>query len=143
MKAAARPEKTEQKWYVVDAEGQVLGRMAARVARVLMGKHKPAWAPHLDLGDFVIVTNAAKVAVTGRKMGEKIYYAHSGYPGGLKAANLQRMLMKHPEKVLYHAVWGMLPHNRLGRRMLRKLKVYAGAEHPHQAQRPQKLQLNH
>lgn len=143
MKAAAGPEKTVAKWYLVDAEGQVLGRMASRVARVLMGKHKPTWAPHVDVGDFVIVTNAAKIAVTGSKMTQKVYYAHSAYPGGLKAANLQRMLMKHPEKVFYHAVRGMLPHNRLGRRMLRKLKVYSGPQHPHQAQRPERLELNH
>ncbi len=131
------------RWYLVDAEGQILGRMAARVARVLMGKHKPVWAPHLDVGDFVVITNAKKIAVTGRKMTDKTYYAHSGYPGGLKAANLQRMLMKHPEKVIYHAVWGMLPHNRLGRQLLRKLKVYAGPDHPHQAQQPQPLEFNH
>jgi large subunit ribosomal protein L13 len=142
MPTANAPEDP-RRWYLVDAEGQILGRMAARVARVLMGKHKPVWAPHLDVGDFVVITNAKKIAVTGRKMTDKIYYAHSGYPGGLKAANLQRMLMKHPAKVIYHAVWGMLPHNRLGRQMLRKLKVYGGPDHPHQAQQPQPLEFNH
>jgi len=116
--------------------------MCSRIARVLMGKHKPNWAPNLDVGDFVIVTNAEKVAVTGQKATQKFYYSHSGYPGGLKAANLQRMLMKHPEKVIYHAVRGMLPRNRLGRQMLRKLKVYAGPHHPHQAQQPEPLQTS-
>ncbi len=141
--AVPRLESITRKWYLVDAENQVLGRMATEVAKVLMGKHKPIFTPHLDTGDFVIVTNAAKIAVTGRKMTDKIYYSHSNYPGGLKAASLRRMLDKHPEKVIYHAVRGMLPHNRLGRQMLRKLKVYAGPDHPHQAQQPEALRTNH
>ena len=134
-----QPKKEDlenKKWYVVDAEGKILGRLAAQIATVLRGKNKPTFTPHLDTGDFVIVTNAAKIAVTGRKMTDKMYYTHSGYPGGLHQANLQSMLLKHPEKVITLAVEGMLPHNRLGRVLLGKLKVYAGPNHPHWAQQP-------
>lgn len=136
---AAKAEDIEREWYVVSANGEVLGRMAARIAKVLRGKHKPIFTPHVDCGDHVIVTNADKVRLTGRKWQQKMYYAHSGYPSGLKVATAQRMMDKHPEKIIRHAVRGMLPHNRLGRQILRKLKVYVGPEHPHEAQSPQPL----
>ncbi len=121
-------------WHVVDAEGLTLGRLASRVATLLMGKHKPDYSPHLDMGDFVVVVNAAKVRVTGRKPQGKVYYRHSGYMGGLKETTLADMLQRHPERVVEYAVRGMLPRTRLGRAMLRHLKVYAGPEHPHAAQ---------
>lgn len=127
------------RWYVVDASGQNLGRLASDIARVLRGKHKPGFTPNQDLGDFVIVTNAARVTFTGKKLSDKIYYSHSGYPGGLREVTLEKMLEKHPERVLERAIRGMLPHNRLGDEMYRKLKVYAGPEHPHQAQEPRDL----
>jgi large subunit ribosomal protein L13 len=135
----AKAEDIQRDWYVISADGQVLGRMAVRIANALRGKHKPIFTPHVDCGDHVIVTDADKVRLTGRKWQQKMYYSHSGYPGGLKAATAQRMMDKHPEKVIRHAVRGMLPHNRLGRQILRKLKVYVGPEHPHSAQRPQPL----
>ena len=125
------------KTYVV----KTLGRLASRIAQVLRGKHKPVYSPHLDTGDFVIVTNAGQVATTGRKLDQKVYYHHSGYPGGLTAMTLRRQLERHPTRVLRAAVRGMLPKNRLGRKMLRKLKIYAGSEHPHQAQQPRPLEL--
>jgi large subunit ribosomal protein L13 len=128
-----------RKWFVVSANGEVLGRLATRVAVVLRGKHKPTFAPHMDCGDHVIITDVEGVKLTGRKWQQKMYYSHSGYPGGLKAANALRMLDKHPEKIILHAVRGMLPHNRIGRQMIRKLKVYVGSEHPHWAQRPEPL----
>lgn len=131
----------ERTWYVIDAEGQNLGRLATRVATVLRGKHKPTYTPSMDVGDFVIVINADKVEVTGNKLQDKRYYRHSLYPGGLKEVSLQRMLATHPERVIEHAVRGMLPKNKLGRAMYRKLKVYAGADHPHAAQKPQPLEL--
>lgn len=131
----------ERTWYVIDAEGQNLGRLATRVATVLRGKHKPTYTPSMDVGDFVIVINADKVEVTGNKRQDKRYYRHSLYPGGLKEVSLQRMLATHPERVIEHAVRGMLPKNKLGRAMYRKLKVYAGADHPHAAQKPQPLEL--
>lgn len=121
-------------WRVIDASGEILGRMAADVARLLMGKHKPTFSRHLDTGDYVVVINAAKIRVTGNKLKDKIYYRHSGYPGGLKEVTLERMLKKSPARVIEHAVKGMLPKNRLGAQMLKKLKVYAGEAHPHQAQ---------
>ncbi|MBP7559105.1 MAG: 50S ribosomal protein L13 [Armatimonadetes bacterium] len=136
---AAKAEDIEREWYVVSANGEVLGRMAVRIAKVLRGKHKPIFTPHVDCGDHVIVTDADKVRLTGRKWQQKMYYAHSGYPSGLKVATAQRMMDKHPEKIIRHAVRGMLPHNRLGRQVLRKLKVYVGPEHPHEAQSPQPL----
>jgi len=125
----------------VDAEGKTLGRLASRVAAILKGKHKPIYTPHADMGDYVIVINADKIHVTGRKMLQKMYYRHSGYPGGLKSINLRDLLQRHPTRAVEYAVKGMLPKNRLGRRMFKKLKVYAGSDHPHQAQKPQVLEL--
>jgi large subunit ribosomal protein L13 len=136
---SAKPEEMQRKWYIVSAEGEVLGRLATRVAVVLRGKHKPFFSPHVDCGDHVIITDVEKVVLTGRKMDQKMYYSNSGYPGGLKSANARRMMEKHPEKVLYHAIRGMLPHNRLGRQVIRKLKVYVGSNHPHEAQTPEPL----
>ncbi len=124
----------EKRWQVVDAEGQTLGRLATQVAGLLMGKHKPVYSPHLDMGDFVIVVNAEKVRVTGNKMEDKKYYRHTGYMGGLKTTNLGTMMERHPDRVIRLAVRGMLPRNRLARHVLRHLKVYAGPDHPHQAQ---------
>lgn len=121
-------------WHVVDAAGQTLGRLASQVAQRLRGKHKAIYAPHLNMGDYVVVVNAAKVQVTGKKMKQKLYYRHSGYPGGLKSVDLEKLLATHPTRVIEHAVRGMLPHNALGKAMFQKLKVYAGDAHPHQAQ---------
>jgi large subunit ribosomal protein L13 len=129
----------ERSWYVVDAAGQNLGRLASDIARVLRGKHKPSFTPNDDVGDFVIVVNAEKVVVTGKKLTDKKYYRHSGYPGGLREFSLETMLQKHPERVLEQAVRGMLPRNRLGADLFRKLKVYRGPNHPHEAQRPRDL----
>ncbi len=137
----ARVEDIEREWFLVDAEGKTLGRLASGIANVLRGKHKPIYTPHLDCGDYVIVVNADKVRVTGQKLDQKIYYRHSGYPGGLKSINLRDQLQKHPERVLEAAVRGMLPKNRLGRKMFKKLKVYAGDSHPHQAQQPKPLEF--
>lgn len=131
----------ERKWYVVDAQGQVLGRLASKVAKLLRGKHKPVYTPHLDVGDHVIVVNAEKVHLTGRKLKDKLYRWHTGYIRGLREVNAETMLRTHPERVIEWAVQGMLPKNRLGRAMARKLKVYRGPEHPHQAQRPEPLDL--
>jgi len=136
-----KPEDIQREWWVVNARGKNLGRLASRIAHILRGKHRPIYSPHLDTGDFVIVTNAGQVVVTGRKLDQKIYYRHSGYPGGLRAITLRRQLERHPTRVLRAAVRGMLPKNRLGRKMLKKLKIYAGPEHPHQAQQPQPLEL--
>ena len=138
---SAKPQEIEREWLVVDAEGQTLGRMATRIATILRGKHKPIYTPHVDCGDYVVVVNAGKVHVTGQKLDQKIYYRHSGYPGGLKQINLRRQLERHPERVIEAAVRGMLPKNRLGRKMFKKLKVYAGSAHPHQAQQPRSLDL--
>jgi large subunit ribosomal protein L13 len=126
-------------WFFVDADGQSLGRMASKIAAILRGKHKPIFTPGLDTGDFVVVVNAEKVTVTGNKLTEKFYYRYSGYPGGMTAISLRDQLAKHPDRVIEHAVWGMLPHNKLGRAMLKKLKVYGGPEHPHGAQNPKAL----
>ena len=131
----------EREWFVVDAAGQTLGRLASNVARILRGKHKATYSPHLDVGDYVVVVNADKITVTGRKLDQKMYYRHTGYPGGLKSITLREQLVRHPTFAVRAAVKGMLPKNRLGRRMLRKLKVYAGAEHPHQAQQPKALEF--
>ncbi len=136
-----KPEDIQRKWYVVDASGQTLGRLASEIAQVVRGKHKPVYSPSIDAGDYVIVVNAERVHVTGHKLDQKIYYRHSGYPGGLKEVPLRRMLEEHPTRVITHAVKGMLPKNRLGRKMLKKLKVYAGPDHPHQAQQPEPLEL--
>ena len=136
-----KEEDVQREWYVVDASGQTLGRLAAQVASVLRGKHKPIYSPSVDAGDFVIVVNAEKVHVTGRKLDQKMYYRHSGYPGGLKEITLRNLLQQHPTRVIEHAVQGMLPKNRLGRQVFRHLKVYAGSEHPHEAQQPKTLEL--
>jgi len=137
----AKPNTVERDWYVVDAEGKTLGRLASQIAHILRGKHKPTYTPHVDTGDFVIVINADKIKVTGNKADQKKYYSHSGYPGGLKEMNFNELMAKHPTRAIYIAVKGMLPHNRLGRAMLKKLKVYAGPDHPHSAQMPKKLEI--
>jgi large subunit ribosomal protein L13 len=137
----AKVAEIRREWYVVDAEGQTLGRLASKIAPILKGKHKPTYTPHLDCGDFVIVVNAQKLRVTGRKLDQKFYYHHSGYPGGIKSISLRDQLDRHPDRVIEAAIRGMLPKNRLGRRMIKKLKVYAGASHPHQAQQPKPLEL--
>lgn len=136
-----KPGDIDRKWFVVDAQDQVLGRLASKVANVLRGKHKPIWAPHMDVGDFVVIVNADKILVTGRKAEQKKYYHHSGYPGGLKETSYATMMEKKPEFVVREAIRGMLPHNRLGRQMLKKLKIYVEAEHPHQAQTPEPLSI--
>lgn len=131
---STKPSEIERQWWVIDASGQTLGRLATKVATLLRGKHKPIFSPHLDVGDYVVVINAAKVKVTGNKAAQKTYYRHSMYPGGLKSITLDKLIETHPTRVIEHAVRGMLPRNRLGSAMFKKLKVYAGAEHPHQAQ---------
>lgn len=136
-----KPDDIEHDWWVVDAEGKTLGRLASEVAKVLRGKHKPYYAPNLDCGDFVIVLNADKIHVTGNKMEEKIYYRHSGYPGSLRGMTLGELLERHPTRAVRKAIGGMLPHNRLGRRMIKKLKIYAEDTHPHEAQQPQPLEV--
>jgi large subunit ribosomal protein L13 len=136
-----KQEEIERRWVVVDASDQVLGRLATEVSRVLRGKHKPEYTPFLDTGDFVVVINAKNVRLTGRKEQDKKYYRHSGRPGSLRTTSLREMLEKHPDRVIREAVWGMLPKNRLGRKLLRKLKVYSGPEHPHEAQQPSELAL--
>ena len=135
----ANPDKIELKWYVVDAEGCTLGRLASEVAKILRGKNKPQFTPHIDTGDYVIIVNAEKIKVTGKKLSQKIYYHHSGYVGGMKETTLSEMLAKKPERVLELAVKGMLPKGPLGRKMYRKLFVYAGPEHKHEAQQPEAL----
>ena len=135
----AKNDEIERRWYVVDAEGQTLGRLATRIADTLRGKRKPEYTPHVDTGDFVVVVNAEKIAVTGKKRDEKIYYRHSGYPGGLRERTLGEELERRPTEVLRKAVKGMLPRNRLARQQINKLKIYAGPEHPHGAQNPQDL----
>jgi len=136
-----KPSDIERAWHVIDADGAVLGRMSTEIARLLRGKHKPIWAPHLDTGDHVIVVNAAKLDLDPRKQAAKIYYRHSGYPGGLKQRSLEQMLARHPDRVVKAAVKGMLPKGPLGRSMIRKLRVYAGPAHPHAAQRPQPYEI--
>jgi large subunit ribosomal protein L13 len=137
----AKPGEVERRWYVVDANGQTLGRLATRIADTLRGKDKPQYTPHVDAGDFVVVVNADKIAVTGRKLDQKVYYRHSGYPGGLRQRTLREQLDRQPTEVLRKAVRGMLPRNRLARAQLTKLKIYAGPTHPHDAQAPQPLPL--
>ena len=134
-----KAENVERRWYVVDAEGQTLGRLATRIADTLRGKGKPEYTPHVDSGDFVVVVNAEKIAVTGKKLDDKRYYRHSGYPGGLRSRTLREQLERRPTEVIRSAVKGMLPKNRLANRQITKLKVYAGPEHPHQAQNPEPL----
>ena len=138
---SAKAEEIQRKWYVVDAGGVVLGRLASQVAAVLKGKNKPIYTPHVDTGDFVVVVNAEKVQLTGHKRDEKMYYHHTGYPGGLKSINADKLLDSRPEDVLTFAVKGMLPKNPLGRSMIMKLKVYPGSEHPHAAQKPEVLEI--
>jgi large subunit ribosomal protein L13 len=138
---SAKPKDIKREWYVVDAAGMPLGRLATRVASILRGKNKPMYTPSMDVGDHVIVLNAKKIALTGRKAQTKVYYRHSGYLGGLKETSFERMNEKHPERVIELAIKGMLPHNSLGRQMFRKLKVYAGTAHPHEAQQPKVLDL--
>jgi large subunit ribosomal protein L13 len=135
----AKTHEIERRWYVVDAEGQTLGRLATRIADTLRGKRKPEYTPHIDTGDFVVVVNADKIAVTGKKLEQKIYYRHSGYPGGLRERTLREELDRRPTEVLRKAVKGMLPRNRLARQQITKLKIYAGPEHPHVAQNPDPL----
>jgi large subunit ribosomal protein L13 len=137
-----KPDEVPRAWHVVDAEGLPLGRLASEIAQVLRGKHKPQYAPHLDMGDYVVVINADKVAVTSSKSERKIYYRHSGFPGGLKEESFSSLIDRRPEQVVERAVKGMLPKNRLGRQMLKKLKVHAGSDHPHEAQAPQPLVFN-
>jgi len=137
------PTDIDRSWYVVDAEGIPLGRLASEVAQILRGKHKPTFAPHMDMGDFVIVVNADKVAVSGNKETDKVYYRHSGYPGGLRGETLAQLRVDHPDRLVQNAVRGMIPKNRLGRQVLTKLKVYAGPDHPHSAQKPQPLTLTY
>ena len=138
---SAKPESVKRDWYVVDASGKTLGRLATEVASRLRGKHKPEYTPHVDTGDYIVVINAEKVTVTGNKANDKMYYRHTGYPGGLKEANFATLQAEKPEMIIEKAVKGMLPRNPLGRDMYRKLKVYAGAEHPHTAQQPQQLEI--
>lgn len=138
---SVRREDAQHDWYVVDAAGKTLGRLASEIARRLRGKHKPAYTPHVDTGDYIVVVNAEQVAVTGLKETDKIYYRHTGYPGGIKATPLEKLRATHPERIVANAVKGMMPRNPLGRAMLKKLKVYAGPSHPHAAQQPQTLDL--
>ena len=139
---SAKPGDIERKWFVVDAEGQVLGRLATRIATALRGKHKPIFQPHVDTGDFVVVVNAEKVKLTGRKLEQKIYYRHTGYPGGIRSITAEKLLQSaHADRVVKSAVRGMLPKNTLGRQMFSKLKVYAGPDHPHAAQQPEVLEI--
>lgn len=137
----ASKDNVEHKWYLVDAEGAVLGRLAVKIANCLRGKNRPIFTPNSDTGDFIIVVNAEKVKLTGKKLDNKIYYRHSGYPGGLKSETARERLRKKPEEVIIDAVWGMLPKGRLGRAILKKLKVYKGPEHPHKAQKPEILSI--
>jgi large subunit ribosomal protein L13 len=137
----ARPLEVERKWYVVDAEGKTLGRLASEIARVLRGKNKAQYTPHVDVGDFVVVVNADRVVVTGSKAEQKVYGRHSGYPGGMKQTSYKRLFERRPEEILRKAVYGMMPKTRLARQQMSKLKIYAGAEHPHGAQNPQRLEV--
>jgi large subunit ribosomal protein L13 len=137
----AKPSDRQRDWYVVDASGKTLGRLATQIADVLRGKRKPAYTPHIDTGDFVIVVNASRIAVTGNKRADKLYHRHSGYPGGLRTRTFEQMITLRPEEVIRLAVKGMMPRNRLARKQLTKLKVYAGPEHPHTAQQPREMEL--
>ncbi|MDQ3840984.1 MAG: 50S ribosomal protein L13 [Actinomycetota bacterium] len=137
----ARPREVERNWYLIDAEGQILGRLATEIARLLRGKNKTQYTPHVDTGDFVVVVNAEKVVVTGRKAEQKVYYRHTGYPGGLRETGYEVMLGRKPTEILRKAVRGMMPKTRLGRQQLRKLKIYPGPEHPHEAQNPQPYEV--
>lgn len=136
-----KPDEITREWVLIDANDQNLGRLATRIAAILLGKHKPNYTPGVDNGDYVVVVNAERIRVTGRKLDQKMYYRHSGYPGGLREIPLREQLKRHPERVIRAAVWGMLPKNRYGRRLLKKLKVYVGPDHPHEAQHPRRLEL--
>ncbi|MBU3069718.1 50S ribosomal protein L13 [Aestuariicella sp. G3-2] len=138
---SAKPGSVQQDWFIVDAEGKTLGRMAAEIATRLRGKHKPEYTPHVDTGDYIVVVNAEKVRVTGNKAKDKIYHSHTGYPGGLKSISFEKLIDKAPERTIQSAVKGMLPRGPLGRAMFKKLKVYAGTEHPHAAQQPKELNI--
>lgn len=138
---SAKPESVERDWYIVDATDKTLGRLATEVARRLRGKHKPIYTPHVDTGDYIVVINAEKVKVTGRKKTDKVYYHHTGFPGGIRGITFEKLIIKKPQQVIELAVKGMLPRNSLGRTMMRKLKIYAGSEHPHAAQQPKELAL--
>ncbi|TDI80140.1 MAG: 50S ribosomal protein L13 [Caldithrix sp.] len=130
-----------QKWLVVDANGQILGRLASEVASILRGKNKPIFTPHMDVGDYVIIINAGKIRVTGKKAKTKKYYRHTGYPGGLRSDSYSDLIKSNPARILEKAIWGMLPHNKLGKKIYKKLKIYAGNEHPHEAQKPEKIEI--
>jgi len=138
---SAKPQTVKRDWYVIDAENKVLGRLATEIARRLRGKHKTVYTPHVDTGDYIVIVNAEKVALTGNKEQGKVYYHHTGYPGGIKAKTAEKMRLEHPERIIEKAVKGMLPKNPLGRAMFRKLKIYAGPEHQHQAQQPKLLEI--
>lgn len=138
---SAKKAEITREWYIVDAEGQTLGRLASKVSKILQGKHKPIYTPHIDTGDFVIIINAEKINVTGNKANTKVYRKHSGYPGGLKEVSYKRLLEKQPEQIIRYAIKGMMPKTILGKQMLKKLKVYAGPNHPHQAQKPKEIDL--
>lgn len=138
---SAKKEDIAKDWYLIDAEGKILGRLASEIAKRLRGKHKPVYTPHVDTGDFIVVINAGKVSLTGKKLTDKIYYHHSGYPGGIKSVTAEKLLKEKPERLLRMAVRGMLPKNSLGRQMLKKLKIYSASEHPHEAQSPRLLEL--
>lgn len=137
----AKPTDRQRDWYVIDAEGKTLGRLATQIADLLRGKRKPEYTPHCDTGDFVVIVNAEKIAVTGKKRTDKLYWRHSGYPGGIRSRTLNEMLERRPEEVIRKAVQGMLPRNRLARQQINKLKVYAGPEHPHAAQQPKPMEI--
>jgi large subunit ribosomal protein L13 len=135
-----KADEIQRDWVVVDANDQTLGRLATQISTLMLGKHKPGFTPGVEMGDYVIVVNAAHIKVSGNKMDDKLYYRHTGYPGGLKSINLRDLLAKNPEQVIEKAVWGMLPHNRMGRHLMRKLRVYAGPDHPHRAQNPKPIE---
>ena len=136
-----KADEIHKDWFVADAENKALGRLASKVAQILKGKHKPTYTPHMDMGDFVVVVNAEKIRVSGNKEMEKTYFSHSGYPGGTKEVDLYTMRRRHPERVIQNAVKGMLPHNRLGRQMMRNLKIYSGSDHPHSSQQPKVMEF--
>lgn len=138
----ARPQQVERKWHVIDAEDKTLGRLASEIARILRGKNKPQYTPHVDTGDFVVVVNADRVKVSGRKAEQKLYRRHTGYPGGLRETSYEQMMDRKPTEILRKAVWGMIPKTRLGRQQFKKLKIYAGPEHPHEAQRPEPYEVS-
>lgn len=138
----ARPQEVERKWHVIDAEDKTLGRLASEIARILRGKNKPQYTPHVDTGDFVVVINADRVKVSGRKAEQKLYRRHTGYPGGLRETSYEQMMDRKPTEILRKAVWGMIPKTRLGRQQFKKLKIYAGPEHPHEAQRPEPYEVS-